>query len=443
MKVRGKNDNGYFGYQFAMAAAIAAPIIVSQDYLEKASYDLIKTSSAEQVKDFKQEKYFEIETFVVNRNHSLPYVTARTSGKNNQDLIFYLYLSCPFGNTSDLWYGVKYNKRISNFMSDSSKDSEYRHFANRSERDFRKYDFHQVKYFEKLGYSDDRDGFLQAINQAGAQIKESDQIVLVPKTDNFEQRLGSFPWIFGSFGIGALVLLLMVILPKIDEKELDGFKKGKPLHDDDLRDILEFLDPRGSFKATPILLLVNILVFVVMIFAGINIISPTPQELLEIGGNRRSEVLNGGYWRLLSSVFIHGGLIHLIMNLFGLGLGGSLLEYVLGWARLLICFIVCGILASLASIYWHQNTVSVGASGAIFGLFGLILAFTVFKIYPNYMRGTTWMLLGLYAGVSLLFGFLGGIDNAAHIGGLLSGFVIGVILVLLEKEKLIKKASSH
>ncbi|MFK8060807.1 MAG: rhomboid family intramembrane serine protease, partial [Polaribacter sp.] len=96
---------------------------------------------------------------------------------------------------------------------------------------------------------------------------------------------------------------------------------------------------------------------------------------------------------------------------------------------------------SLTSIYWYENTVSVGASGAIFGLYGLILAFTVFKIYPNYMRGMTWMLLGLYAGVSLLLGFLGGIDNAAHFGGLISGFIIGGILILIDKEELKKNAS--
>lgn len=233
----------------------------------------------------------------------------------------------------------------------------------------------------------------------------------------------------------------MVVIPKIDEKELKDFKKDRPLKEDDLKDILEFLDPRGPNKVTAILLLLNIAVFVIMIFSGLNIVSPTPRELLEIGGNRRFEVLNGEYWRLFTSIFIHGGLMHLFMNLVGLGLGASLLEGIIGRAQLLISFIVCGILASLASVYWHENTVSVGASGAIFGFYGLILAFTVFKIYPKHMRGMTWMLLGLYAGISLLFGFLGGIDNAAHFGGLISGFILGGILILIEKEKLIKNAS--
>ena len=442
LNVRGKRDNGYFGYQFAMATAIAAPIIVSQNYLEKASFDLVSIYSPYEAKNQTNEKYFNINSFQVDKNGSLPYVTARTSGRNNESLNFYLYLACPFESSDNVWYGVEYSKNLSNRISDNKKNTEYRSFIEKSEREFSTYNFHEVKYFEKLGYTDDRDGFIEAIKEKNPNIKESEQIILIPKSDAFEDRLGNtFYWIFGSFGIGAFVLLLMVVIPKIDEKELKDFKKDRPLKEDDLKDILEFLDPRGPNKVTAILLLLNIAVFIIMIFSGLNIVSPTPRELLEIGGNRRFEVLNGEYWRLFTSIFIHGGLMHLFMNLVGLGLGASLLEGIIGRAQLLISFIVCGILASLASVYWHENTVSVGASGAIFGFYGLILAFTVFKIYPKHMRGMTWMLLGLYAGISLLFGFLGGIDNAAHFGGLISGFILGGILILIEKEKLIKNAS--
>lgn len=442
LNVRGKGDNGYFGYQFTMAAAMAIPIVISQKYIEKSSFDLIEISSISKVKDLANEKYFKITSFDVDQNSSLPYITARTSGRNNDNLIFFLYLACPFEETNSIWYGVEYKKNLSNRISEQRKNSEYSTFLNQSEKEFKTYNFQDVEYFERLGYSDDRDGFIEAIKQDNTNLNEKEQIILVPKKDGFDDRLGNFfPWIFGSFGIGALVLLVMVLIPKIDEKELKDFKKNKPLKEDDLKDVLSLLNPMGENKATAILLLLNIIVFLIMIFDGLNIVSPTPKELLEIGGNRRFEVMNGEYWRLLSSIFIHGGLSHLFMNLIGLGLGSSLLENVLGSVKLIVVYVICGILASLASIYWHENTISVGASGAIFGLYGLILAFTVFKIYPNYMRGITWMLLGLYAGVSLLFGFLGGIDNAAHFGGLISGFLIGGILILTNKEQLIKNVS--
>lgn len=439
LNIRGKRDNGYFGYQFVMAASMALPIIISQNYIEKSSFNLNEISSISKVKELKHEKYFKVTSFDVDQKSSLPYLTARTSGRNNESLNFYLYLACPFDGTNSIWYGVEYQTNLNNRISEQKKNSEYRTFLNKSEKEFKTYNFQDVQYFERLGYSDTRDGFIEAIKESNVDLNKNEQIILVPKKDVFENRLGnSFPWIFGSYGIGAFVILIMILIPNIDKKEFKDFKKNKPLKEDDLKDLLVFLNPMGENKAAAILLLLNIIVFLIMTFSGLNIVSPTPQELLEIGGVRRVEIMDGEYWRLFSSMFIHGGLLHLFMNLIGLGFGSFLLEHLLGSIKLIFIYLICGILASLASIYWHENTLSVGASGAIFGLYGLILAFTVFKIYPDHMRGITWMLLGLFAGISLLFGFLGGIDNAAHFGGLISGFVIGGILILIEKEKLIK-----
>src|SRR5690606_13460074 len=130
-------------------------------------------------------------------------------------------------------------------------------------------------------------------------------------------RLGnSLAWIFRSFGIGSLVVFLMVVIPKIDQKEFRKFKKGEPQQDDDFEFIMSFLTLKTPIKATAFLILLNLMVFVIMIFLGINIVSPTGKELLEIGANRRTEVINGEYWRLITSMFIQGGLNHLILNLF-------------------------------------------------------------------------------------------------------------------------------
>ncbi len=441
LNIRGKNDNGYFLYQFAMVAAIAAPIIISQNYIEKSSFELNKVSSVTEIKELKNEKYFKIGSFEINQKQSLPYVTARTSGKNNQSLTYYLYLTCPFQNTSSVWYGVKYQKKLSNRLSEEQKESEYKKFLDQSEKDFANYNFYEDSYFEKLRYSDDHDGFLEALKNSAPNFKGKDQIILIPKKDVFKNRLGnSFSWIFKSFSIGAFILLIMILIPKINMEEYNHFKENKPLKEDDLKDFIQFLNPIGQHKATAILLLLNITVFLIMIFSGINIIAPTSKELLDIGGNRRFEVLNGAYWRLFTSIFIHGGIMHIVMNLFGLWFGTIFLENVLKPIKLILIYIICGLIASLASVFWHENIVSVGASGAIFGLYGLVLAFTVFNIYSKNTRGITWILLVLYAGVSLVLGFFGGIDNAAHIGGLIAGFIIGILLIVINKEKLKKNA---
>lgn len=436
-------NNGYFIYQGVMVLAMVVPIFLSQKYIETAPFKLIEVNDINEIKEYKKEKFFKINSFDIEKKSNLSYGTSRSSGKNNEDLNFYLYILSSFKNSNNIWYGVQYSDKQSNFKSDEIKNSEYRSFITQSESNFENYDFQNVSYFEKLSYSDDRDGFMEAIKESNSIAKENDQIILVPKTDVFENRLGcTFPWIFCSYGIFALIVFIMIAIPKINKKELNDLRNNKSPKDDDLKNILEFFNPRGPNRATAILILLNIIVFVIMVFSGLNFVSPTPKELLEIGGNRRMEVLNGDYWRLITSIFIHGGVIHLFMNLIGLFIGGILLEGIIGKTKLFLSFLICGTFASLASILWHENTVSVGASGAIFGLYGLILAFTVFKIYSNNMRGIAWMLLGLYAGVSLLLGFLGGIDNAAHFGGLISGFVIGIILILFDKDKLIKNANN-
>ncbi|CAZ98077.1 rhomboid family intramembrane serine protease [Zobellia galactanivorans] len=441
LKISRKGGDGNFAYQFAMALAMTVPIIISQNYLQKASYDLIFVNNIQQTKAHEKEKYFKVNTYSLDKGTLLPYVTSRTSGKYNSRLNFHLYISCPFKNAENVWYGITFKKTISNRLNDHEKDVAYKNFIQASERKLKTYSFQNANYFQKLGNSDDRDGFLGAIKTANKGVDEKGQIILVPKMESFvDKHDNSFTWIFASFGIGAFVLLLMTTLPGINKKELNNFKKRKDLKDDDLKEFLEYLNPMGPYKSTSILLLLNIAVFLVMMFSGLNIISPTPQELLEIGGNRRAEVMTGEFSRLLTSTFIHGGLLHLVMNLVGLGLGGMLLDSILGRFQFILSYILCGIVASIASILWYENTVSVGASGAIFGLYGIILAFTIFKIFPRYMRSTTWILLGLYAGGSLLFGFFGGIDNAAHFGGLISGFVIGGILIVTQKEALMQKA---
>jgi rhomboid protease GluP len=442
LKVNGKRENGYFFYQFAMAVAIAFPIISSQSYLEKASYDLIEVGSAVDIRDHQGEKYFKIRAFDVDRKGCLPYATARPVGKYNEKLSLKLYYACPFKETGHVWYGIKFRESISNRTSEATKDAEYRRFLERSEEEFELFRFRNLKYFEKVAYSDDRDGFLAALEVLNLGSGAPEQIFLRPMNDDFEARLGDgFFWIFASFGIGALILLGMVIIPRIDEEELQGMKMGAAMKDDDLKPLLEFINPRGPNKVTAILLLVNLAVFVVVVISGLNMVSPTAAELLEIGGFRRPEVLEGEYWRLLTAMFIHAGIAHLFMNMVALLLGAGLLEELLGGARLMVAYLLCGVMGSLASIYWHENTVSCGASGAIMGLFGIILAFLIFRIFPEPMRKMAWGLFGLFAGLGLLLGLLGGIDNAAHLGGLASGFVIGVMIILLERKRLISNAA--
>ncbi len=441
LAIKDSRGNGYFFYQLIMVVSIAIPLVIAQDYIQKATFNLISIENINEIEQHPNEKYFEISTFQIDKNNSLPYTTSRTSGRNNEQLTFYTYIASPFKNNKNIWYGITYSKNISNHIDNAQKSIEHKNFLTTITNKFHKYNFQNVTYFEKLGYSDKNDGFLEAIYQKELKVSTKKPIILIPKTVPFEQNHdNSLSWFFTAFLLGNLVVLVLIFIPKLDEKEISNFKENKPLQNDELKDFLHLLNPKGSNKGTAILLLINILVFIALLFYGLNIISPTPKELLEVGGIRKLEVLNGEYWRVFTSIFIHSGIMHLLMNFLALVLSGTLLENVLGSVKLIVSFIICGVLASFASIYWHDHTISVGASGAIFGLFGILLVFTIFKIYNTDMRKITWPLLAIYGGISIFFIFLGGIDNAAHFGGLLTGCILGGFFILFNKKQLLKNA---
>ena len=165
-----------------------------------------------------------------------------------------------------------------------------------------------------------------------------------------------------------------------------------------------------------------------MVIAGLGFISFKASDLLRWGANYKPSTTNGEWWRLLTNTFLHGGLMHLLANMYGLLFVGIFLEPRLGKIKYAIVYLTTGIIASAASLWWHDATVSVGASGAIFGLYGLFLALLLTKVYPKDFSKAFLISTLVFVGYNLLMGLTGGIDNAAHLGGLLSGFIIGLLL---------------
>jgi len=165
--------------------------------------------------------------------------------------------------------------------------------------------------------------------------------------------------------------------------------------------------------------------------SGVNLLAPTGADLIAWGSNYSPLVPNQP-WRLLTSVFLHGGPAHLLLNLSALLLLGILAEAKVGRWLWLLAYVVSGIGGSVASWWWHHlhGGNSVGASGAIFGLYGLLLAFLLTRTYFRSRQERASIIgLLLYFALGSLVGGLEGptTDNAAHLGGLLTGFVVGLL----------------
>ncbi len=182
---------------------------------------------------------------------------------------------------------------------------------------------------------------------------------------------------------------------------------------------------------------INVLVFILMAINGAGILETNGIEQIKWGSNYSPLTLSGDWWRLITNVFIHFGIIHLLMNMYCLYTVGIYLEPMLGKAKYATAYLCTGVLASIVSLWWHKEGVnSAGASGAIFGMYGLFLALLVSNLIPKQIRQPLLQSIGIFIVYNLAYGMKSGVDNSAHVGGLVSGFIIGYLYVLsIKKER--------
>ncbi len=191
---------------------------------------------------------------------------------------------------------------------------------------------------------------------------------------------------------------------------------------------IELMTPKAGFFMSPIIIIFCVLVYVSMVASGVHFMEPTIESLVNWGANLTTLTYNGQYWRLISNCFLHIGLIHLLFNMYALLYIGLMLEPIIGKWKLGFAFIITGIGGSLVSLAWHDMIVSAGASGAIFGLYGVYIALLITNLIDKESKKGILVSILIFVGYNLLFGLRGGIDNAAHIGGLFSGLLLGFSL---------------
>ena len=182
-------------------------------------------------------------------------------------------------------------------------------------------------------------------------------------------------------------------------------------------------------SVTTILVGLNVLVFVAMVATGVSFTSPNTDVLLKWGANWGPYSLGAQPWRILTSNYLHIGIIHIFFNMWCLWNLGQLTERILDRWTYIIAYTLCGIGGSLASLWWHPMVVGAGASGAIFGLAGLMITVFYFGSLNANKAAIRPILRSLisFAGYNLLIGLAPGIDNSAHIGGLLTGLGLGAV----------------
>jgi rhomboid protease GluP len=195
---------------------------------------------------------------------------------------------------------------------------------------------------------------------------------------------------------------------------------------------------RQPFIVTQMIVGANVLVFAAMVLSGVSPMAPTVQQLVTWGANYAPLSLGPQPWRMLASNYVHIGVIHIFFNMWCLWNLGRLTERIFDRWTYVAVYTASGIGGSLASLWWHPKGVGAGASGAIFGLAGALIAVLYLGKLPiakDALRPTLKSLI-IFAAYNLFFGLVPGIDNSAHLGGLATGLALGAILAKSYSEPL-------
>jgi membrane associated rhomboid family serine protease len=419
-------------YLIVAVAAVAAPAILAQFYVRSASGTLVHVGSAGAIADAPAAKYYKADLVCLDRERAIAQPVVEADGRDDEDLDVTLYVAVPLCEGGSVWIGYVYTDVIDNRMSDAKKDAAYDGFLKSSNASFDAEDTSRYTYLERLGPSGDKRGFERMLAKHGVT---GDATVVLPRTAPFEARTGNFAlWTLAALLIGTLAWTLMVLVAPVDFVRLAQVGPGSSIghveatHPGRGNPVLGalFIPSMDSF-GVQLLIDANILVYLAMVLSGAGVMSFDTQTLVEWGGNYGPLDHGWGLLRLFSCQFVHGGFGHIANNMYGLLFAGLVLSPVAKNTRLIFAYLATGLGGSLASVAMHPDIVSVGASGAIFGLFGVALALGILgDSRLTLMRRLIFVNVAVYMGINLVLGWTTpGIDNSAHVGGALTGVALG------------------
>ena len=222
--------------------------------------------------------------------------------------------------------------------------------------------------------------------------------------------------------------------------------KLKELHEKYKQKLAEVIESSNTPTFTVVLQnkATNILSFIILVISVVFIVAFNVNdsiELINMGAASSFLVNRGEYFRLVSYIFVHIGILHLMMNLLALKYFGPPVETVAGWQAMLLIFFGSGIAGGALSVYMG-NMLTVGASGGVLGLLSASIVFELFRVKGagSFSDKSNFSTLIFILAINIGFGFFeNGIDNYAHFGGLLGGAVLGIVYAMFLKISSLKK----
>lgn len=354
----------------------------------------------------------------------------------SSDIAFELYAAvpiCSLEGAATHWIGLHRSHRVSSSMPEAERLAEANRFEEKMRADILSREALNFTYYERVRAGADLHHYQKAIGTSDAGI-----VLVTPHLDNFGERtFERVTWALMAFGASVVLFAIVLAFWWLNPDEVESVRKTgkltpKPKGEPSLWSLVI---PSRDFYGPAVLIDIIVGVFVAMVLAGLGVTSFAADDLLAWGANHGPLGFGPGNYGLVTAMFLHGGLMHMFNNLYGLLFAVMCLAPVARNSRLILCFLLCGIAGSVASVLWNPHVIGVGASGAVLGLWGIAVALAVLR--DHRIAGNESFILknvAIYGAITVAMGLLlPNIDNAAHIGGFAVGLVIGVVLYVWEK----------
>ncbi|MCD7901014.1 MAG: rhomboid family intramembrane serine protease [Bacteroides sp.] len=437
-------------YTILCVMGLLVPTMIAQSYLMKQQGRLIEMDTPDKIDSQHQVKYYSIENSVIPKAATGAYVSRSNADRHGNKIMITVYFVTPLLTNPDLgelhthnnWIATSFKRKFSNTAFDDKEiqKKEIQEFINEAFFKFERYPF-TTKYLVNLRTDNNWNHYLSAAQNSNHYVGKENIVILEEIIGEYETRTGnSFVWIFRSLAIANLIWLLITLFTPVFEGDMRIYRlpasEKKTLYTKFTVNWRSLYSLK-FYWATSSIIFVNIVVFILLLFDGIDLSSPQADELIKWGASFGPLIREGEWWRLFTCIFLHAGVVHLVYNMLSLALIGWFTEREVGSFRFFLIYLLTGIAGSYCSFLFHESTVSVGASGAIFGMYGLGAALSINRYFSKDTIGIL-LLFGLpYMAINLIYGLLvSDIDMSAHLGGMACGFVIGLLFFSFRKKRI-------
>lgn len=447
-----RRERGREAMSLISGIALAVSMIGSQHYISSQSRELILVDSLSNIGDPRPGDCFDIGSSYIIDTESVGFLSESRSvpkrhGMDELDLIVYVAIPMresdanlvrmvPAGKPgmytvvgtvpAKYWFVKEYEARVARPFDADIKIA-FDKLGDRVESDLSSREFRRFLHLSAAPRSEKTRSMLAAIENSPVS-PVADPVILSPEYKPFSKSRGGLWIMLVAWVVALFTVVVFTSFYHISAKRFSGFRAGATISLRERFDLcrLALVVKKGGAMATYALIGLNIVYFIVVILAGISPISPSPAELFEVGGATTDSILNDEVWRIATAMFLHAGFIHLTYNMVTLFIMGMMVEPIFGSVRYTVIYLASGVGAALLSMaFLDPSTVHVGASGAIFGVMGAMWAVW---IRDRKKHGDYPLLFLCFGGISLLLGLMPGINNWAHIGGLVTGFALGMLL---------------